>query len=506
MFLLLTALIRPAAATAKHYDQLTFPPLPEVQIPAYDRFTLGNGMVVYLMEDHELPLVGGTALIATGDRLEPADKVGLAGIVGEVMRTGGTRQHPTAELNQLLEQRAALIETGIGTSAGSASFSALTEDLETVFELFAQVLRQPAFAPTALELAKTQRRGAIARRNDNPDDLVGREFRKLIYGEDSPYARTEEYATLARIRREDVLNFYQQYFHPHRIILGIVGDFDPQHMRSLVQAKFGDWPPGPAAPSAVEPPTLHLPPVEQAHQGELFLVDQPQLSQSYVQIGHLGGQYNQPDVFPLLVMNGVLNGFGGRLFNQVRSRQGLAYSVYAFWNPEFDYPGTFVAGGQTRSETTVAFVRAILAELEQLRTRLVAPAELAYAKDSILNSFVFNFQDPSQTLSRLMRYEYFGYPEDFLFRYQRGVKATTAADLKRVASTYLQPEKIVTLVVGNTAAIQPPLTVLVPEIQPLNVAIPPLEAALNPANSLGLNEFRSHWPFPDLPPIFSGDC
>jgi zinc protease len=171
-------------------------------------------------------------------------------------------------------------------------------------------------------------------------------------------------------------------------------------------------------------------------------------------------------------MNQVLNGFGGRLFNEVRSRQGLAYSVYGIWSPRFDYPGTFLAGGQTRSEGTVPFIKAILSEIEQLRTTPVTAQELASAKDQVLNSFVFNFQDPGQTLSRLMRYEYFGYPEDFLFRYQQAVKATTIEDVQRVAQKYLQPDKIVTLVVGNASAIQPSLTTLSADVTSLDITIP----------------------------------
>ncbi len=454
------------AATAKHYTELEFAPLPEIQIPEYTRYQLDNGIVVYLMEDHELPLIGGTALIRTGDRLEPADKVGLASLVGEVMRTGGTTEHSGDELNQLLEQRAASVEAGIGTTAGSASFSALSEDLDMVFDLFAEVIQKPAFAPEKLELAKSQQAGQIARRNDEPSDIAGREFSKLIYGESSPYARTVEYATLNNISREDVVDFYEEYFHPQNMILGIIGDFDSATMRSLIEEKFGNWIP------TSQPPKPTVPPVSQSKTGGVFLVNQPQLTQSYVQIGHIGGQFNSPDYAALDVLNGVMNGFGGRLFNEVRSRQGLAYSVYGYWSPAFDYPGTFVAGGETRSDATVPFIRGILSEIEQLRTTPVTPEELAYAKDQVLNSFVFNFQDPGQTLSRLMRYEYYGYPEDFLFRYQQAVKATTVEDVQRVAQKYLQPDNIVTLVVGNASAIQPPLTSLSSNVTSLDITIP----------------------------------
>lgn len=454
------------AATAQHYDELKFATLPEIKLPKYERFVLDNGMVVYLLEDRELPLVGGTALISTGDRFESADKVGLAELTGTVMRTGGTTGHSPDELNLLLEQRAASVETGINTTSGSASFSALSEDLPAVFELFSEVLKTPAFDPQQLELAKTQVRGGIARRNDNPEDIAGREFQKLLYGDTSPYARTVEYATIDNISRDDLVGFYQKYFHPNNIILGIVGDFNSAQMRSLIQKNLGDWK---ANPKLVKPT---LPTVSQAKTGGVYVVNQPQLTQSYVQIGHLGGKLDSPDYAALDVLSGVLNGFGGRLFNSVRSRQGLAYTVYGVWSPKYDYPGTFLAGGQTRSDATVPFIKAIGAEIASLKAKLVTPAELAYAKDSTLNSFVFNFEDPSQTLSRLMRYEYYGYPADFIFRYEKGVKATTAADVQRVAKTYLKPENLVTLVVGNTTAIQPPLNQLATQVTPIDVTIP----------------------------------
>ncbi len=454
------------AATAQHYDQLKFAPLPEIKLPKYERFVLDNGTIVYLLEDRELPLVSGTALIRTGDRFESADKVGLAGLTGTVMRTGGTTKHSPDELNLLLEQRAASVETGINTTSGSASFNALSEDLPMVFELFSEVLRTPAFDQQQLELAKTQVKGGIARRNDSPEDIAGREFQKLIYGDTSPYARTVEYATIDNISREDLAQFYQKYFHPNNMILGIVGDFNSAQMRSLIQKNLGDWK---ANPKLVKPP---LPAVSQAKTGGVFVVNQPQLTQSYVQIGHLGGKLDNPDYAALDVLSGVLNGFGGRLFNSVRSRQGLAYSVYGVWSPKYDYPGTFVAGGQTRSDATVPFIKAIGAEIESLKAKPVTPAELAFAKDSTINSFVFNFEDPAQTLSRLMRYEYYGYPADFIFRYEKGVKATTAADVQRVAKTYLKPENLVTLVVGNTTAIQPPLNQLATQVTPIDITIP----------------------------------
>jgi zinc protease len=470
VFLLLTFNLSSVAITtteAKHYTDLRLPPLPDVKLPKYDRMTLKNGMVVYLMEDHELPLVNGRAVIRTGDRLEPGDKIGLAKLVGTVMRTGGTSKRTPDQLNQTLEQLAASVETSVSESMGTASFQTLSEDLGTVFGLYAEVLREPTFAPDKLELAKTQEGGIIARRNDDPDDIAQREFKKVIYGNTNPYARTTEYSTLAKITRDDLVKFYQQYFYPNNMILGIVGDFDSQKMKSLIQAKFGDWKP---SPTPIKP---ELPKVTQKESTNgVYFVNQPQLTQSNILIGHLGGQYNSPDYAALDVLNGVLNGFGGRLFNEVRSRQGLAYSVYGSWNPKYDYPGMFIAGGQTRSDATVQFIKAIQTEIKQLQAEPVTTKELAFAKDSTLNSFVFNFEDPFQVLSRLMRYEYYGYPADFLFTYRKQVEATTAADVQKVAQKYLKPDNFITLVVGNQKAINPPLSQLANQVTAIDVTIP----------------------------------
>ncbi|MCM1981884.1 M16 family metallopeptidase [Lyngbya confervoides] len=466
LLLLITWMTPALAATPRHYNELTFPPLPEVQVPDYQRTTLDNGLTLYLLEDHDLPLVSGQAWIKTGSRWEPADQVGLASITGEVMRSGGTLTHPADQLNELLEQRAAAVEVSIDTTAGSASFSALSEDLPQVFELFSEVLRKPALPPDKIDLSKTQHLGSIQRRNDDPEDIGSREFRRLIYGRQSPYARIEEVETIDNIQREDIQRFYQTYFQPNRMILGIVGDFDTPTLLAQINQTLGDWRP---SASGVEDT---LPEVAQTANPGLYLVNLPQLTQSTVQIGHLGGRLDEPDVFPLYVMNEILNSFGGRLFNEVRSRQGLAYSVYGVWSPQYDYPGLLISGGQTRSDTTVPFIQAVKSELKKLRETQVSAKELQQAKDAILNSFVFNFDRPGKVLTRLMRYEYYGYPEDFIFRYQRAVKATTQADVLGAAQRNLRPDQLVTLVVGNQASIQPPLTSLAPQVTPVDVTIP----------------------------------
>ncbi|MEL6788515.1 MAG: pitrilysin family protein, partial [Cyanobacteria bacterium J06607_15] len=256
------------------------------------------------------------------------------------------------------------------------------------------------------------------------------------------------------------------YVRPENIIMGIVGDFSTAEMIERVQNAFGDWQVDTPL-AALEPPAT-----SQADEQGILAIDRPQQTQSNILLGHIGGQFSSPDYPTLSVLNGVLNGFGGRLFNEVRSRQGLAYSVYGSWSPSYDYDGMFIAGGQTQTDNTVPFIKSVTNEIKKLRNELVTEAELANAKESILNSFVFNFQSPSQTLSRLIRYEYFDYPEDFIFEYQDKIQNTTREDILNAAKEYLQPNQLVTLVVGNVEAMNPPLNSLKQEITLVDVSIP----------------------------------
>ena len=304
-----------------------------------------------------------------------------------------------------------------------------------------------------------------SKRNDDPGGIAWREFQKLVYGANSPYARTVEYETLNDISRQDAIDFYQKYFRPDRIILGIAGDFDYEEMKALIEESFGDWQP------PADAPEVSVPKASQKVESGIFLVDRPHLTQSYIELGHIGIKFDDPDYPALSVLNNIISGFGGRLFNELRSRQGLAYSVYGDWEAQYDYPGVFNAGGRTRSDATVPFIESVMSELKRLRRKPIAEAELRRAKESILNSLVFNLDKPEKVLSRLMRYEYYGYRKDFLFEYRRAVEKLTVEDLQQAAQKHLQLDRIVTLVVGNKEEIQPDLSSLGTEVKSLDVSI-----------------------------------
>ncbi len=460
---------KPAAAAITHYKELDgkYPALREIQIPEPAVFTLPNGMRLYLLEDHALPLIRGRATIRVGNLFDPPDKVGLADITGAVLRTGGTVSKPGDQLDQELERIAASVETGIGETSGEASFFALKENLDQVLAIYADVLRNPAFRQDKIDLHKNQTRSSIARRNDDAGGIARREFANLIYGKDNPYGWQQEYEHLDRIQKADLEQFYRRHFFPANIRLSAYGDFSTAEMKTKIEAAFQGW-------SHTQPPVPPFPAVKENRKGGVYLITKEDINQTNVRIGHLGGILKDEDYPALEVMADILGGggFRSRLVQNVRTKLGYAYSVGARWGANYDHPGLFLAAAGTKSDSTVKAIRAIQAEIGRLRETAVTDAELATAKDSVVNSFVFNFDSRSKTLNRLLTYEYHGYPKDFIFQYKKKLETVTRQDVLRVAQKYLHPEQMVLVAVGKPSEFDEPLAALGQPVTPLDITIP----------------------------------
>jgi zinc protease len=462
----------PAAAQVTTPSEIVYPPLPAFTAPKPTRFVLPNGMVVMVIEDHELPLVNVTARIRTGSLLEPAEKTGLAGLVGTVLRSGGTATRKPDALDEFLEARAASIETGISADSGSASMSALKADVPAVMEAFADVLRNPAFDPDRLKIALTAVTSAIARQNDNPQGITQREFTKTIQGGDSPFGRTTTYASIGAVTRDDLIAWHKKYFHPNRVILGVVGDISVDEAKALVTKTFGDWAKGPAVADTWPVPRT-------APQPGVFEAAKPDSTQSFVAVGHQGELLRtSPDYVAVTVMNEVLaGGFTSRLFGKIRTELGLAYSVGGAVGSNWTRVSPFQMQMSTRADATVKAIEALIAEAKLLATTKPATeAELKLAKDSILNSFVFNNDEPAEVLGQQLAFEYYGQPLDWLDRYRVAVEKVTAADVGRVAAKYIHPDRFSIVVVGPSEGRDKPLSTL-GTVKAIDLTIPPPPSA-----------------------------
>lgn len=450
--LLAATLVLPAAVSAQatKAGDLRYPPLPAFDIPQPQRVVLDNGMVVMLLEDHELPIVEATALVRAGGRFDPADKVGLTDLGAEVMRTGGTQSLPGDALDDFLESRAAAIEAGGDEDLVRVNLNSLKADFPQVLKTFADVLRRPAFDAAKLEVAKNQAIANVSRQNDDPGDIVFREFGKVVYGPDSPYGRTETFATLGAIHREDLVSWHKSSFYPDRIVLGLVGDFNRDEALKLVREAFGDWPRGP-----------QWKPGEAAFRKQpspgVFYVEKDDVTQSFVLMGHLGVLLNDPDYYALEVMNQALSGsFASRLMSNIRTKKGLAYSVFGGVNGAFDHPGLAMLFVSTKTETTGAGIDALIEEAKNLTAQPLTAAEVATAKQSLLGSFIFRFDTRREVLNRQLALETYGYPLDWLSRYRAGVESVTLEQVRK-AARHLRPEEFSILVVGPSQGMDKPL-------------------------------------------------
>ena len=450
------------------YDprELSYPEVRDVVLPEVERVELPNGLVVLLAEDRALPLISATARIGAGSVFDPADHVGLASVTASTMRTGGAGGRSADEVNLALENVGATVEVFAGDEQTTAVASSLSDVfVSDVLPVFADVLMAPAFDPEQVELAKTQERTAISSRNDDPQGTATREMFQLLYGEDSPYARNTEYATIDAIDTDDVEAFHARYVHPNATRMAISGDFDAAEMAGALRAAFAGWERGPEPPA---PPT----PTFESGPG-LYVIPKGDVNQSTILIAHPGElRLDSPDYPAVRVMNEVLGGgFASRLFQTVRTDLGLAYAVFGTYGADYVQPGVFYSGTFTKSESTVQAVQAMRDVIASMQTTPPTPSELSLAKESYLNSFVFNFDSDEEVLRRLLTYETYGYPADFLQTLKDRIEAVTAADVQRVAQQYLRPEDAKTLVLGRVEDFDQPLTSLGTPVE-IDITIP----------------------------------
>jgi zinc protease len=454
-----------AAAQATSYQQIATPPLPTFHPAQPKRIQLSNGMIIFLQEDHELPLIDVTAKIRGGSSNEQAAKVGLVDLFGEVWRTGGSKAQTGDQLDDFLEVRAAKVETDGGPDSTSISLSCLKGDFDDVFGVFNDLLRNPEFRADKLDIAQKQADDSISRRNDQIGGIAARESAKLAYGPDNPYAREPEYSTIAAITRQDLINWHKAYVHPNNIILGVSGDFDSSAMEAKLRAAFDPWPKGPQAPKDEIK--------YQSAKPGYYLVPKDDVNQSSIHMVALGTMRNNPDYYAISVFNEAFGGgFSSRLFNDIRTKRGLAYNVGGGIGSNFGHPGIMQFVAATKSQSTIETVRALNQDIADLATKPITDSEIKQAKDAILNAFIFRLDSPDKVLSERITYEFYGYPADWLDKYPAEIQKVTAADVNRVAARYLHRDQLAILVVGNTKESDKPLSSL-GSVTDVDIAIPP---------------------------------
>ncbi|MDY6847591.1 MAG: M16 family metallopeptidase [Geoalkalibacter sp.] len=428
---------------------LTFAPL-EFDVPEIAREKRENGLQLYLKPDHELPLVRITAMLGVGAIVEPPEKTGLAAVYASLLRQGGAGELDPDEMDETLERMAADFSADADTYAVTLEMSLRAEDLDRGLGILSQVLRRPRFDSARLEIIKRRMQEEIRRRNDDPAQLSRHILYRALYGE-HPLGLRPEVETVNAVERVDLVELHRRYSHPNNLQIGISGDFDPLLLEGLVARHFDNWPAGSVA-------QLPIPPLGQTPAPAIWVASK-ELSQTTILLGEIGLTKDNPDQYAVRVMNYLLGGggFNSRLMRKIRSDRGLAYSVYSYYQVGRRLPGPFVAGCETRPDAVDEVIELMQQTMEEMRSDPVSQQDLKLAKESLINSFVFTFEDQHDVVAMTMRLDYYDYPADYLSGYRDRIAAVTRADVMRVARRYLDPERQALVLVGDIDADDPAL-------------------------------------------------
>ena len=453
------------AQEGKPWEKIAIPPLHQFKPQQPQRIALKNGIVLFLQVDHELPFVSGSVLIPGGSRDEDPAKCGMVDLYGQTWRTSGTQKVNGDAMDDLLESKAAHIETGGDLDSTAVSWDSLKADTDQVYELAMDLLFHPKFDQQKLRLAQQQEATSIVRRNDDENQIAGREAAKLVYGATSPYARQPELSTISKVTVADLQAWHDRTIGG-KLIIAISGDFDPAAMESKLRATFESLPPAKPSPARHDDIAGPKPGV--------YFINKEDVNQSNAEIVGVGLDRHNPDIPSVAIMNDVFGGgFSSRLFQTVRTRYGLAYAVGGGLSFAWDHPGTFAAMVMPRSDKTVEAIQRTFDVLNSLVMQPFTEDELKRAKDNILNSFLFRYDTKDKVLAERVRLEFYGYPPDYLETYKAALEKVTLADLNAAAKKYIHPDKYAVLVVGNKSEITPGLdTLKMGPVHEIDIAIP----------------------------------
>jgi zinc protease len=434
-------------------DRSSAPPPAEPRpyhFPHVARATLPNGLRVLVAENHNAPLVSLRALVRSGADHDVAPTAGLASMTADLLDEGAGHRD-AIRLAEDVGLLGAALGTGADWDASYISMDVLARTSEEALAIFADVAARPTLPEEGLERVRAERLNDILQQRNEPGAIAGKRFSHLLYGTGAygnSVAGNAE--SVARITLDDVRRFHAQHYIPNNSAVVVSGDVDSARAIELVTRAFGDWQRGTEVPRPAPAPR----PIDASR---IYVIDRPQAVQSEIRVGHLGVPRSCEDYFPLYVMNSIFGGvFNSRINLNLRERHGYTYgarSQFAFRR----HAGPFVVAAPVRNEVTRESVTEMLAELRRIRTGDLEPQELDDTKNYLIGVFPASVQTASDVASRLVDIELYGLSEDYFDHYRESIAAVTQEDVARVAQKYLDPDRVLIVVVGNAAEIREPL-------------------------------------------------
>jgi zinc protease len=438
----------------KRGDRLIPLPRPSRTLPArrdVTRFALDNGIRVVVLENPANPTVALRASVPAGSIGEPPDKPGLASLTASML-TRGTATRTTLAFATALENVGASLSASADALTTMISGSAQSKDFNLVMDLFAEMLRQPAFPAADLDRVRGQVLAGLAQSRDNPDSVASRAFERAIYPPGHPLrpATLEEAEQAARgMIRDDLEAFYRRQYGPDQMLVVLAGDVKADRVREALTTRLGDWP---RNPTTMAIPAADVPLQAEAERLVIRVSDR---SQAAVLWGHAGGlRRSDPDFYATQVLNLILGGGGAlnsRLGNTIRDEQGLAYNVYSYFDASL-YPGPFRAYLGTNPANVQKAVASLDAEVRRIRDKGVTRRERDEAVAYLTGRFPLRLETNAGMADILWAMEFYRLGTDYIDRYADYYRAVTVAQVNEAARRHLHPDRATLVVAGPVPA------------------------------------------------------
>jgi len=424
---------------------------PALRLPPIEKRTLSNGLPVWIVESHEVPVVNLTLIVKAGAAADPVGKYGLASFTSAMLDEGaGTRG--ALELADAIEFLGASLTTGSSMDASTVRLQTPVSKLDAALPLLADVVARPTFPEGELERLRQQRMTSLLQLRDNAGALATAAFARVLYGPRHRYGTgtAGNEASNGEMSAADLRGFYSTYYQPQNSHLIIVGDVQTADVLARVDRALAGW----RNDGAITKPGL--PEAPQHASRQIYLVDKPGAQQSQIQIGWIGVARSTADFHVLEVLNTVLGGsFTSRLNQNLRERNGYAYGARSSFDMRLE-AGPFAASAGVQTDKTVESLREFFNELDGMHQPIPAD-ELTRARNLRALGFPGSFETTAGIAGNLSELVVYGLPESTFSDYVPKIRAVTAADVTRAANTYLQTDKFAVVVVGDLATIEQPI-------------------------------------------------
>lgn len=427
-------------------------PNPSFSLPSIDKQKLSNGMNVWIVRQTELPIVSMNMVFNSGGTADPQDRAGLASFTASLLNTG-TKTRSAVDIANQLQSLGANVNAGSGWDSANVTMQTLTKNLDKALEIYADVVTNPVFPEAEFKTLQGRSLVALKQRKDNPNAISAVAYSNLLYGKNHPYGKSlgGDENSITALTRTEIEKFYATYYRPNNATLIVVGDADAKTILPKLETAFANW-------KAADVPKVEMPGAVNFDKPGIYVVDKPGAAQSVVSIGQVGVSRDNPDYFPLQVMNSILGGqFSARVNMNLREDKGYTYGARTGWSMRRG-AGPFEASADVQTAVTKESVQEFMKELNGIRGSIpVTPAELEYNKQSIIRRFPQGFETVGQISGQLSNLVVYGLTDSYFNEFIPKVNAVTLEDVNRVANKYLTPDKMAILIVGDRKAIEPRL-------------------------------------------------